>query len=158
MAHPHRCHRRQRSSRRGLERNVAEERKLIAVIPGDGVGPEVVDEGLKVLAKAAELFNFSYSTKTYPFGADHYLATKEFMPEGQLDEFRSIQDCSHRFRPVTAAALNARCADPESGFIGVSEQRPPALSIPLKARVSEAMNIRSQTTISPLRWLFRLRK
>ena len=62
----------------------------IAVIPGDGVGPEVTDEGLKVLAKAADLFGFNYETKTYPFGADHYLATHEFMPEGQLDEFRTM--------------------------------------------------------------------
>ena len=62
----------------------------IAVIPGDGVGPEVTDEGLKVLAKAADLFGFTYKTKTYPFGADHYLATHEFMPEGQLDEFRTM--------------------------------------------------------------------
>ena len=61
-----------------------------AVIPGDGVGPEVTDEGLKVLAKAADLFGFAYETKTYPFGADHYLATHEFMPDGQLDEFRTM--------------------------------------------------------------------
>jgi len=62
----------------------------IAVIPGDGVGPEVTDEGLKVLAKAADLFDFTYQTTVYPFGADHYLATKEFMPEGQLDAFRAM--------------------------------------------------------------------
>jgi 3-isopropylmalate dehydrogenase len=62
----------------------------IAVIPGDGVGPEVTDEGLKVLERAATLFGFAYQTKTYPFGADHYIATKEFMPEGQLDEFRTM--------------------------------------------------------------------
>jgi 3-isopropylmalate dehydrogenase len=62
----------------------------IAVIPGDGVGPEVTDEGLKVLAKAADLFGFAYETKTYPFGADHYLATGEFMPAGQLEEFRTM--------------------------------------------------------------------
>jgi 3-isopropylmalate dehydrogenase len=62
----------------------------IAVIPGDGVGPEVTDEGLKVLERASKLFGFTYSTKTYPFGADHYLATKEFMPAGQLDEFRTM--------------------------------------------------------------------
>ena len=65
-------------------------RYSIAVIPGDGVGPEVTDEGLKVLAKAADLFGFTYELKTYPFGADHYLATKEFMPAGQLDEFRTM--------------------------------------------------------------------
>ena len=62
----------------------------IAVIPGDGVGPEVTDEGLKVLARAADLFGFSYTRKTYPFGADHYIATNEFMPAGQLDEFRTM--------------------------------------------------------------------
>jgi len=62
----------------------------LAVIPGDGVGPEVIDEGLKVLDRASKLFGFSYRTKTYPFGADHYLATHEFMPDGQLDEFRTM--------------------------------------------------------------------
>jgi 3-isopropylmalate dehydrogenase len=62
----------------------------IAVIPGDGVGPEVTEEGLKVLERASKLFGFTYTTKTYPFGADHYLATKEFMPAGQLDEFRTM--------------------------------------------------------------------
>ncbi len=62
----------------------------IAVIPGDGVGPEVIDEALKVLKRAGSLFGFAYTTKTYPFGADHYLATNEFMPPGQLDEFRSM--------------------------------------------------------------------
>jgi 3-isopropylmalate dehydrogenase len=62
----------------------------IAVIPGDGVGPEVTDEGLKILERAAKLFGFAYQTTTYPFGADHYIATKEFMPAGQLDEFRTM--------------------------------------------------------------------
>ncbi|HME80889.1 MAG TPA: 3-isopropylmalate dehydrogenase [Candidatus Eremiobacteraceae bacterium] len=62
----------------------------IAVIPGDGVGPEVIDEGLKVLKRASTLFGFTYTTKSYPFGADHYLATNEFMPPGQLTEFRTM--------------------------------------------------------------------
>ncbi|MBC5823475.1 MAG: 3-isopropylmalate dehydrogenase [Candidatus Eremiobacteraeota bacterium] len=62
----------------------------IAVIPGDGVGPEVTDEALKILARASELFGFSYDTVVYPFGADHYLATHELMPADQLDRFRSM--------------------------------------------------------------------
>lgn len=62
----------------------------IAVIPGDGVGPEVTHEGLKVLERAASLFDFGYSLTEYPFGADHYLATKEFMPADQLDRFREM--------------------------------------------------------------------
>ena len=65
-------------------------RYRIAVIPGDGVGPEVTDEGLKVLSKAAGLFGFQYALTTYPFGAEHYLGTNEFMPAGQLDAFREM--------------------------------------------------------------------
>jgi len=62
----------------------------IAVIGGDGIGPEVTAEGLKVLGRVAKLFGFAYTTRDYPFGADHYLATNEFMPANQLDEFRTF--------------------------------------------------------------------
>ena len=40
----------------------------IAVIPGDGTGPEVVREGLKVLEAAAQATGFHYETTTYDFG------------------------------------------------------------------------------------------
>ncbi len=62
----------------------------IAVIPGDGVGPEVTAEGLKVLRHAADLFGFSVETTEFPFGSDHYLATHELMPDGQLERFRQF--------------------------------------------------------------------
>jgi 3-isopropylmalate dehydrogenase len=62
----------------------------IAVIPGDGVGPEVTAEGLKVLAQAASRFGFRYELTEFPYGSDHYLATNEFMPAGQLDRFREF--------------------------------------------------------------------
>src|SRR5436309_12390761 len=58
----------------------------IAVMPGDGVGKEVVPEGLKVLAVAAEKFGFRYSTTDYPFGAEHYLKTKITLPDSALKE------------------------------------------------------------------------
>ena len=58
----------------------------IAVIPGDGVGKEVVAEGLKVLKVAAGKFGFSYSTTDYPFGAEHYLKTKITLPDSALKE------------------------------------------------------------------------
>jgi len=60
----------------------------IAVIPGDGVGPEVTTEGLKVLARAAEMFGFRYDATHFPFGSEHYLATNELLPAGQLERFR----------------------------------------------------------------------
>lgn len=59
----------------------------IAVLPGDGIGEEVIREGMKVLEAAAETFSFDYEAKTYPFGADHYLATGETMPESVFTEF-----------------------------------------------------------------------
>jgi 3-isopropylmalate dehydrogenase len=55
-------------------------------MPGDGTGPEVVDEGLKVLAAAAERFGFKYETTDYDFGGDRYLKTGETLPDGAIDE------------------------------------------------------------------------
>ena len=60
----------------------------IAVIPGDGTGPEVVREGLKVLKAVATLTALQYETVTYPFGGDHYLKTGETLPDAALDELR----------------------------------------------------------------------
>jgi 3-isopropylmalate dehydrogenase len=57
----------------------------IAVIPGDGTGPEVVAEGIKVLEAAAAKFNFGYQFSTYDNGGDHYLATGETISDEQLD-------------------------------------------------------------------------
>src|SRR6476469_5148562 len=61
----------------------------IAVMPGDGVGKEVVPEGLKVLRVAAEKFGFKYDTVHYPFGAEHYLETGITLPEKDLKEIGS---------------------------------------------------------------------
>jgi len=58
----------------------------IAVMPGDGVGKEVVPEGLKVLQVAANKFGFKYDTDPYPFGAEHYLETGVTLPESALRE------------------------------------------------------------------------
>ena len=58
----------------------------IAVMPGDGVGREVVAEGLKVLKVASKKFDFTYDTTDYPFGAEHYLKTKVTLPDSALKE------------------------------------------------------------------------
>ena len=60
----------------------------IAVIPGDGTGPEVIREGLKVLAAAASADGFKYETREYDFGGDRYLRTGEVLPEGAIDEMK----------------------------------------------------------------------
>ena len=58
----------------------------IAVLPGDGIGPEVVEEGLKVLSVTAEVFGFTFETTEYPYGTDHFLKTGEKFPESALRE------------------------------------------------------------------------
>ncbi len=60
----------------------------IAVIGGDGIGPEVTWEALKVLNRASELYGFSYDTTEYPFGSEHYIKTGELMPESVYSEYK----------------------------------------------------------------------
>lgn len=65
-------------------------RYRIAVIGGDGIGPEVTREGLKVLAATAAAHGFSYETHEYPYGSEHYLASGELIPDGIWDELRGF--------------------------------------------------------------------
>jgi len=60
----------------------------IAVIPGDGTGPEVVDEALKVMAAVADLKGFEYDAKTYDFGGNRYLATGHIINDDDIQELR----------------------------------------------------------------------
>ena len=58
----------------------------IPVLPGDGIGPEVIFEGRKVIDAAGERFGFDIEWIEYPHGADHYLETGELISEGTLKE------------------------------------------------------------------------
>ena len=60
----------------------------IAVIPGDGIGPEVVREGLRVLERVASIEGFEARTTSYPLGAEHYLETKEIFPDRAFAEVK----------------------------------------------------------------------
>ncbi len=60
----------------------------LAVIPGDGTGPEVVREGLKVLAAAAKKFNFEYRTEVFDFGGDRFLKTNKTIEDKDIEELR----------------------------------------------------------------------
>ena len=65
----------------------------IAVIPGDGTGPEGTAEAVKVLAAAAQRSGFKYETTNFDFGGDRYLRTGEVLPEsavGELGSFNAI--------------------------------------------------------------------
>ncbi len=60
----------------------------IALIPGDGTGPEVTAEALKVLEAAARVGGFTYDTTTLDFGGERYLRTGETLPDGAIDDLR----------------------------------------------------------------------
>ena len=60
----------------------------IAVLPGDGIGPEVIAEALKVLEAAAAAWRLSLELDEKPWSAEHYLDTGETLPEGALEDLR----------------------------------------------------------------------
>lgn len=62
----------------------------IAVIPGDGIGPEVIREGIKVLEEAATLGGFSFEWIHYDLGGERYLRTGETLPDSVLEELRKV--------------------------------------------------------------------
>ena len=62
----------------------------IAVLPGDGTGPEVIKEGLKVLSAVAEKTGIKYETVTYDMGGERYKKTGEVLPESVIEELRNV--------------------------------------------------------------------
>jgi len=62
----------------------------IGVLGGDGIGPEVMREGLKVLEAAADLEGFDYKLVEYPYDSEFYLRTRELVPPSVIDEWRTL--------------------------------------------------------------------
>ena len=60
----------------------------IAVIPGDGTGPEVIREGKKVLNAAASRYGFKLSFDEFDFGGERYLKTGEVLPDSAPDDLK----------------------------------------------------------------------
>ncbi len=60
----------------------------IAVIPGDGTGPEVIREGIKALGTISSRFNIAFNFYQYDFGGARYLKTGEVLPDGAIDELK----------------------------------------------------------------------
>lgn len=60
----------------------------IAVLPGDGIGPEVTREAVETLRLVSEIRGFDLTLTDYPFGAEHFLRTQETFPASALEEMR----------------------------------------------------------------------
>jgi 3-isopropylmalate dehydrogenase len=62
----------------------------IALIPGDGTGPEVLAEGVKVLKAVSLKDGFSLNFTNFDFGGDKYLKTGEILPAGAVEDLRKF--------------------------------------------------------------------
>ena len=62
----------------------------IAMVPGDGIGHEIVPAGMTVLEAAAERFGFELSTQTFPYGAGYYKQTGKFLPDDALETLKEF--------------------------------------------------------------------
>jgi 3-isopropylmalate dehydrogenase len=67
-------------------------RYSVAVIAGDGIGPEVIDAAIPVLDKAAKRHGIALEWERLPFSADHYLKTKQTLPDDAFNHLRDDVD------------------------------------------------------------------
>ena len=65
----------------------------IAVIGGDGIGPEVTKEALRVVNTAADIFGFKLNITDYPFGSENYFKTGEIFPDDAFEEVKGMDAC-----------------------------------------------------------------
>ncbi len=99
----------------------------IAVVPGDGIGPEVVEIGLGVLRHVADKYNFKIETELFPFGGEHYLKTGETLSDESLNKLRE-------FDVVFLGAVGAPDVKP-----GILEQ---GILLKLRFRLDQYINLR----------------
>ena len=59
--------------------------KKIAVIPGDGIGKEVIPVGMRVIDAAGKKFGFSFSWNVLPWNCEYYHRTGKMMPDDAID-------------------------------------------------------------------------
>lgn len=70
----------------------------IAVLPGDGTGPEVVEEGKKVLNAVGKKFNINFKFSNFDFGGERYLKTNKTLTEEDIEELK-------RFKAIYLGAI-----------------------------------------------------
>ena len=84
----------------------------VPVMPGDGIGPEIIAEGRKVIDTVSEVDSFEIDWIDYPHGADHYLATDELISEDTLKELR-------KYRSIYLGALGDPRVEPGVLELGI---------------------------------------
>ncbi|HEY3745383.1 MAG TPA: isocitrate/isopropylmalate family dehydrogenase, partial [Gemmatimonadaceae bacterium] len=112
----------------------------IAVLPGDGVGPEIVTQGLRVLEAVSRIDGFEYETTNYPHSGNYYKATGVLITPDTIDEIGQHD-----------ALFNGAFGDPTLTE-GLIERN---VSLAINFRLNLAVNVRPGKlylpTLSPLK-------
>ena len=106
----------------------------IAVIAGDGIGPEVVDTALKVLEAAAPAHGCSYETTAFPFSATHFLETGHVLDDADIAELR-------KYDAILLGAVGGLPNDPRLAG-GVIEK---GILLKLRFELDQYINLRPVT-------------
>ncbi|RLV51120.1 3-isopropylmalate dehydrogenase [Nocardioides mangrovicus] len=106
----------------------------LAVIPGDGIGPEVTTEALKVLTQATPAAD-AFEPTTYDLGAERYLRTGEVLPDSLLEEIRGHD-------AILLGAVGGRPGDPNLPP-GILER---GLLLKLRFELDHYVNLRPSRT------------
>ncbi len=111
----------------------------IAVLPGDGIGKEVVPEGIRVLESVGRSFDIQFKWETFPWGCEFYSQTGRMMPEDGIDQ---LGECDAIFLGAV-------------GFPGVPDHISLwGLLIPIRRQLQQYVNLRPvrmlQGMVSPL--------
>ena len=112
----------------------------IAVLPGDGIGKEVVPEGIRVLESVGNRFDIQFKWETFPWGCEFYSQTGSMMPEDGIDQ---LGECDEIFLGAV-------------GFPGVPDHISLwGLLIPIRRQMQQYVNLRPirmlKGMVSPLR-------
>src|SRR3989442_3664093 len=107
----------------------------IAVIAGDGIGPEVIDAAIPILDAAARKHRFKLSWERLPYSADHYLKTKETLPDSAF----------HHLRDDVDAIFLAALGDPRVP----GNEHPRDILLGLRFRLDLYVNFRPVTLLHP---------
>ena len=109
----------------------------LAILPGDGTGPEVVREALKVLAAVSPLEGFEYTTEEFDFGGDRYLASGHIIDDDDIGGSACAGSCLHR--PQLSARLALSRSRPASATSSVAAGRETGVARPCwQARLGQA--------------------
>ncbi|WP_145108246.1 tartrate dehydrogenase [Cereibacter sediminicola] len=129
-------------------------RHAIALIPGDGIGPEVIDASLEVLEKAASLHGFALDMTRFDWSCDRHLATGRMMPEDGIDQLRPhaailLGAVGWPARVPDAVSLHGLLLPIRKSFDQFANMRPhrllPGATGPLKSEAFDILCIRENT-------------